>query len=48
VGETPIGALRLPLGEHIVMFRHPALGERSAQVIVRGNEPARVSVDMRR
>jgi hypothetical protein len=48
VGETPIGNLSLPVGPHAVVFRHPQLGEKSARLVVRANEPGRLSVDMRK
>ncbi len=47
-GETPIGGLRLPLGTHTLAFRHPQFGEKTTRVVVRADEPARVSVDMRK
>jgi hypothetical protein len=46
VGETPIGGLQLPIGVHILVFRHPELGEKTTRVIVRADEPARIGVDM--
>jgi hypothetical protein len=48
VGETPIGALPLALGSHVVVFRHPQFGEKSVKTVVRANEPARIGVDMRK
>jgi hypothetical protein len=45
IGETPLGNVTLPLGEHEVLFRHPQLGERRQTFLVTANEPARVSVD---
>jgi len=47
-GETPIGGLRLPLGTHTLAFRHPQFGEKTTRVVVRADQPARVSVDMRK
>lgn len=46
VGETPIGSFRLPVGPHILVFRHPQLGEQTVRVVVRADEPARVGVNM--
>jgi PEGA domain-containing protein len=43
VGETPIGNLSLPLGEHEIVFRHPQLGEQKRTVVVRADSVARVS-----
>ncbi len=45
VGDTPIAALRVPLGTHDVVFRHPQLGERSITTIVRADAPAAAAVD---
>jgi hypothetical protein len=47
VGETPLGELRVPVGEHEVVFRHPQLGERQAFVTVVVGRPARIGVDLR-
>jgi hypothetical protein len=43
MGETPLANLEIPIGEHEVMFRHPDLGERRQNVIVRADTVARVS-----
>jgi hypothetical protein len=43
VGETPLANLEIPIGEHEVVFRHPDLGERRQNVIVRGDAVTRVS-----
>jgi hypothetical protein len=48
VGETPIGNVSLPIGNHDVLFRHPDLGEQRHTVTVTLNGPARLSVDMRK
>ena len=48
VGETPIGNIKLPIGEHEVLFRHPQFGERRQTFLVTANEPARVAVDFRK
>ena len=47
-GETPIGNVSMPIGQHEVIFRHPELGEQRHTVIVTLNGPARLSVDMRK
>jgi hypothetical protein len=47
VGETPIGNLRIPVGVHEVVFRHPTLGERRSFVTVTVGETARLAVDLR-
>lgn len=44
VGETPLGNIALPVGEHQITFRHPQLGERTQKVIVKANTSTRVSV----
>lgn len=48
VGETPIGGLPLPLGPHVVVLRHPQLGEKTVNTVVKANEPPRISLDMRK
>jgi hypothetical protein len=46
-GDTPMGNISLPIGNHDVVFRHPELGEQRHTVTVTLNGPARLSVDMR-
>lgn len=48
VGETPIGNLSIPLGEHEIIFRHPQLGEVRRAAIVRSDAVTRVSVNLER
>lgn len=48
VGETPLGNVSRPLGPHEVVLRHPELGERRFPVVVRLNQPVRVTADLRR
>jgi hypothetical protein len=48
VGETPIGNLSIPLGEHEIIFRHPQLGEQRRTVIVRSDAVARISANLER
>jgi hypothetical protein len=48
IGETPLGNLKLPLGEHEALFRHTQLGERRQTFVVTANEPTRVAVDLRK
>jgi hypothetical protein len=43
VGDTPLANLDIAIGEHQIVFRHPQLGERRQNVIVRADAPARVS-----
>ncbi len=46
VGDTPLANLRLPLGTHEVVFKHPQFGERRVTTTIRANAPVAVSVDM--
>jgi PEGA domain len=43
VGETPLGNVALPVGDHQITFRHPQLGERTQKVVVKANAATRVS-----
>lgn len=47
-GETPLGNVTRPLGAHEIVLRHPELGDRTVPVVVRANQPVRVSADLRR
>jgi hypothetical protein len=47
VGETPIANMRIPIGPHEILFRHPQLGERRESIVVTARETARVGVDLR-
>jgi serine/threonine-protein kinase len=47
-GETPIGNLSLPIGNHELVFRHPELGEQRRTVTVGALAPVRVGVDLRK
>jgi hypothetical protein len=42
-GETPLGNLTVPIGQHELVFRHPDLGERRQTVLVRADSVTRVS-----
>ena len=48
LGETPIGNVKAPIGEHDVVFRHPQFGEQRQTVVVTLTAPARVSADLRK
>jgi hypothetical protein len=48
VGDTPLGNLKLPIGEHEALFRNPQFGERRLNFVVNASEPTRVSVDLRK
>ena len=47
-GETPLGNLPLPVGEHEITFRHPQLGEQTQKVIVKSGVLTRVSASLAR
>ena len=48
VGDTPLGNLPLPVGEHEITFRHPQLGEQTQKVIVKSGALTRVSASLAR
>jgi hypothetical protein len=48
VGDTPIGDLKVSVGPHEVIFRHPDLGEQRHAITVTAAAPARLSVDLRK
>ena len=48
VGETPIGNLSLPLGNHEIIFRHPQFAELRQTALVRSDTITRVSVNLQR
>jgi hypothetical protein len=48
VGETPIGNLSLPIGNHELVVRHPELGEQRRTIAVGASGPTRVGIDLRR
>lgn len=45
VGTTPLANLRVPIGVHEVVWRHPQLGERRQSVSVTVETPVRVGVN---
>jgi PEGA domain-containing protein len=45
VGETPVAALRVPLGTHEVIFKNPTFSDRQVTVTVRATAPAIAFVD---
>jgi hypothetical protein len=45
-GDTPLGNVSIAPGEHIILFRHPQLGERREKTIVRADRPTRVTVNL--
>lgn len=46
VGQTPISNVRVPIGAHQVLFRHPQFGERRQNIVVTAKGPNRLSVDL--
>lgn len=48
VGETPLGNLSVPPGEHEIVFRHPQLGEHRQTAVVRVDGVTRVSANLQR
>jgi hypothetical protein len=46
IGDTPIGNVSLPIGEHEVIFRHPELGERRSSVIVTMGKVTKIGIDL--
>ena len=48
VGETPIGNLSVPLGNHEIIFRHPQFAELRQTAMVRSDVVTRVSVNLQR
>ena len=44
-GDTPIRELRLPIGSHEIVLRHPQLGEQRVSVTVGASAPTDVNVD---
>jgi hypothetical protein len=47
IGETPLSNVRVPIGSHELVFRHPELGEKPVRAVVTAGAPNRVSVDLR-
>src|SRR6185503_3893762 len=48
VGTTPLANLTLKVGTHQVLLRHPTLGERQQNVVVKAVTPARLGVNLSR
>jgi hypothetical protein len=48
VGQTPLGNIKLPIGPHRIVFRHPELGEQTRTAVVGLGAPAHVTVDLRK
>jgi serine/threonine-protein kinase len=47
-GITPLGELSVRVGSHDVVFRHPQLGERRQNVVVKSKSPTLIGVDLRK
>ena len=47
IGDTPLGNVMQPLGDHELVFRHPQLGEKRQVTRVTLTDSLRISVDMR-
>ena len=47
-GDTPLRELRLPIGTHEIVLRHPQLGEQRVSVTVGASAPTEVIVDFRK
>ncbi len=48
LGQTPLGKVSVPIGEHEILFRHPNFGERREKAIVRSDRLTLVSANFRR
>ncbi len=48
IGETPLAAVAVTIGRHVLTFRHPELGERRVECVVSLKRPTRLGVDLRK
>ena len=48
LGQTPLGKVSVPIGEHEILLRHPSFGERREKAIVRSDRLTLVSANFRR
>jgi hypothetical protein len=48
LGTTPLMNLSVPVGSHVVTWRHPQLGERRQTVVVTARGPVTLVIDLRR
>lgn len=44
-GDTPVANLKVPLGTHEIVFKHPQFGERKVTATVRADAPTAATVD---
>jgi hypothetical protein len=47
IGQTPLGRVSVPIGEHEVVWRHPQLGERRQTVRITTDTVTRAGVDFK-
>jgi hypothetical protein len=47
VGMTPLANLRVAVGSHAILWRHPQLGERRQTIEVTADTPARIGMNFR-
>jgi hypothetical protein len=48
LGDTPIGNISLPIGEHELVLRHPEFGEHRQSVTIGVGRPTRIGIDLRK
>jgi len=48
LGQTPLGKVSVPIGEHEILFRHPSFGEQREKAIVRSDRLTLVTANFRR
>jgi hypothetical protein len=48
IGETPLANVKTTAGSHEVVLRHPSLGEVRRTIVVSADEPARLTVSMKK
>jgi hypothetical protein len=46
VGQTPLGNVSVTIGTHVVVFRHPQLGEQRRTITATAKGPNRISADL--
>lgn len=46
IGQTPLGNVSITIGTHVVVFRHPQLGEQRRTITATAKGPNRVSADL--